>query len=154
MFPIGAVMSSATIYGSSYPVESPADQPRSELMARVAQRNTRPEMAVRRVAHALGYRFRLHRRDLPGSPDIVFPSRRKVIFVHGCFWHRHEGCRKATTPKRNSQFWLKKFSDNERRDSRDYNRLKAIGWDVLIIWECETKDGDKLARVLRGFLTD
>ena len=114
--------------------------------------HTAPEMVVRRTAYALGYRFRLHRGDLPGRPDIVFPSRHKAILVHGCFWHRHRGCPKATTPKTRAVFWKKKFSENKNRDARIIRQLKAMGWSVLIIWECETKDVQLLARTLRAYL--
>lgn len=131
---------------------APVDPRRSKLMARVRQRNTAPEIIVRRTAHMLGYRFRLHRRDLPGSPDVVFPSRRKVIFVHGCFWHRHPGCKKATTPKTRREFWKEKFRQNKKRDARNIHSLSTLGWKVLVVWECETRDTKKLARTLRTFL--
>jgi DNA mismatch endonuclease (patch repair protein) len=121
-------------------------------MAAVKDRNTTPEHAVRRLAHALGYRFRLHRKNLPGRPDLVFPSRRKIIFVHGCFWHRHPGCRKATTPKTNIEFWTSKFARNVARDAQCEQALLAADWEVLTIWECETKDLNRLERVLRTFL--
>lgn len=101
-------------------------------------------MRVRRAAHALGYRFRLHRKDLPGKPDLVFPKYRTVIFVHGCFWHRHDGCLKASHPKTNQDFWESKFSANVARDHRNTNALKNIGWRSLIVWECETKDLEKI----------
>lgn len=113
---------------------------RSALMRSVRQQNTTPETRVRSVAHRLGYRFRLHRRDLPGTPDIVFPGRRTCIFVHGCFWHRHAGCRLATTPKTRSAFWKSKFRANVVRDRRKLADLQAVGWCVGIIWECEARD--------------
>lgn len=125
---------------------------RSRLMAAVRGRNTTPELAVRRLAHALGYRFRIHRSDLPGKPDLVFPSRRKVIFVHGCFWHRHAGCRKATMPKSQIEFWSAKFARNVERDARNECELRAAGWDVLLIWECETRDIGHMTVTLRDFL--
>ncbi|NJL72977.1 MAG: DNA mismatch endonuclease Vsr [Candidatus Competibacteraceae bacterium] len=106
-------------------------------MARVGPIDTRPEMVVRRTLHAAGLRFRLHRRDLPGTPDIVLPSRRIVIFVHGCFWHQHEGCRKATIPKTRTEFWSRKFSENVRRDARNREALISAGWSVYVLWECE-----------------
>ncbi|MCJ2143685.1 very short patch repair endonuclease [Methylobacterium sp. E-066] len=121
-------------------------------MAAVKGRNTTPEMAVRRLAHALGYRFRLCRKDLPGSPDLVFSSRSKVIFVHGCFWHRHPGCRKASTPSTRVDFWQAKFDRNVERDLRNGVRLMAAGWDVLEIWECQTRDRERLAATLQDFL--
>jgi DNA mismatch endonuclease, patch repair protein len=113
---------------------------RSAIMANIKSRNTRPELAVRRDAHRLGLRFRLHRRDLPGSPDIVFPGRRTVLFVHGCYWHRHTGCKFAYTPKSNVEFWQKKFQTNVARDLRVRQELEDRGWKVITIWECETKD--------------
>lgn len=112
---------------------------RSWLMSRVAGKHTLPEMRVRRAAHALGYRFRLHRRDLPGTPDLVFPRRKLVLFVHGCFWHRHVDCSKASTPKSRTEFWQQKFNANVERDDRNRAALKALGWRVETIWECETK---------------
>ena len=125
---------------------------RSRLMRQVRGKDTKPEMAVRRLAHALGYRFRLHRKDLPGTPDIVFPSRRKVIFVHGCFWHRHPGCRKASMPTTNYDFWKSKFARNIERDARKEAALREAGWNVLVIWECETRHEDDLRVRLRDFL--
>ena len=125
---------------------------RSLLMGAIKARDTKPEMVVRRLAHALGYRFRLHRKDLPGSPDLVFPSRRAVVFVHGCFWHRHEGCRLASTPKSNEAFWQAKFGRNVERDARQQRELRALGWRVLVVWQCETRDVEGLAARLREFL--
>src|SRR5262249_15136081 len=130
----------------------PVEAGRSELMGKVRQRDTHPELLVRRLAHSLGYRFRVNRRDLPGSPDIVFTSRRKIILVHGCFWHRHKGCPKTTMPKPRRQFWLAKFSANQRRDTRVIARLQALDWKVLVIWECETKDRAGLKRRIGRFL--
>ena len=109
-------------------------------MARIRGKDTRPEMVVRRTAHAMGHRFRLHRRDLPGSPDLVFPAKRCVIFVHGCFWHRHPGCRRASNPGTRQEFWQAKFHRNVERDRRNEADLRAAGWRVGLIWECETKD--------------
>lgn len=102
----------------------------------------------RKLLHALGLRFRLHRRDLPGSPDIVLPGYRKVIFVHGCFWHRHLGCRYATTPKTRQDYWVPKFAANVERDARKQAQLEELGWHVLVVWECETKTKDALGRRL------
>ena len=121
-------------------------------MSRVKGKNTKPEMIVRRTAHALGYRFRLHRKDLPGRPDLVFPRLRKVVFVHGCFWHRHD-CPRGTLPKTNSEFWQTKLSRNVERDARSIAALQAAGWNVLVVWECETKDRDGLAGKLSTFLS-
>ena len=111
---------------------------RSELMAAIRTRDTAPELAVRRIAHRMGLRYRLHRKDLPGRPDLVFPRHRLVVFVHGCFWHRHEGCRYASTPKSRIVFWTEKFAANVARDARQQAALKALGWRVLVIWACET----------------
>ena len=113
---------------------------RSEIMSRIKGRNTKPELIVRRIAHGLGFRFRLHRRDLPGSPDMVFPRYRTVVFVHGCFWHRHDGCPYAYRPKSRIQFWTKKFEENVSRDARNEMALRGLGWRVLVIWECETRN--------------
>ena len=132
--------------------EPPPSEARSLLMARVRGKNTLPEMRVRRAAHALGYGFRLHRRDLPGSPDIVFPGRRKVVFVHGCFWHRHPGCKKTTTPTTRRRHWTAKFDRNIERDREVERRLREGGWDVLVIWECETNDAAALSALLKRFL--
>lgn len=112
---------------------------RSRMMSRIRGRDTGPEILVRRVAHGLGFRFRLHRRDLPGRPDLVLPRYRAVVFVHGCFWHRHEGCRYAYEPKSRVGFWTTKFRENIARDGRNEAALRALGWRVLIIWECETR---------------
>lgn len=127
---------------------------RSALMSRIRGKDTKPELIVRRLAHALGYRFRVHRRDLPGVPDLVFPGRRKVVFVHGCFWHRHSGCRYAYAPKSNIDFWQKKFSANVRRDKEVEHALRETGWDQLVIWECETSDVESLSARLRNYLGD
>ena len=109
-------------------------------MRLVRGKDTRPEMVVRRLAHALGYRFRLHRRDLPGVPDLAFPGRRKVVFVHGCFWHRHDdpGCWRSRLPKSRPEFWVPKLNANAARDAAVEAALRAAGWEVLVIWECET----------------
>lgn len=125
---------------------------RSRIMARVKPKDTKPEMAVRRLLHGLGYRYRLHRRDLPGRPDMSFPSRRKVVFVNGCFWHRHSGCSRATIPVTNREFWLAKFERNRIRDSRNNAQLINEGWDVMTVWECELKDLSDLADRLVSFL--
>jgi DNA mismatch endonuclease (patch repair protein) len=121
-------------------------------MARIGPRDTKPEMIVRRLIHALGYRFRLHRRDLPGTPDLTLPRLHKVIFVHGCFWHRHTGCKMASTPKTRIEFWQDKFRRNVERDARKEAELRALGWDVLTVWECETKSAKALAIQLAEWL--
>jgi len=123
-------------------------------MKRVRGKDTRPELVVRRLAHRLGYRFRLHRKDLPGSPDLVLPRYRAVIFVHGCFWHRHPGCIRASMPSTNVAFWSAKFATNVARDQRQYTQLDEMGWRVLVIWECETKDEIALSRRLRFFFSE
>ena len=112
---------------------------RSRNMSAIKSKNTKPEIAVRKLLHSMGYRFRLHRKDLPGSPDIVLPKYKTVIFVHGCFWHRHENCKYATTPKTRPAFWESKFNENIRRDRTNHNNLIKLGWKVLVIWECDLK---------------
>ena len=121
-------------------------QTRSRNMAAIRGKDTAPELAIRRILHAMGMRFRLHRKDLPGSPDIVLPRHRTVVFVHGCFWHRHEGCRYTTTPKTRQEFWLAKFESNVFRDRRNQARLEQLGWNVLVVWECELRKPEALRR--------
>ncbi|MDE0457270.1 MAG: very short patch repair endonuclease [Chromatiales bacterium] len=125
---------------------------RSALMRKVRRRNTGPEMMVRRLLHREGYRFRLHAGDLPGRPDIVFRRRRKVIFVHGCFWHRHEGCKRTTTPRTRREFWVDKFAANRKRDAAAVSSLERAGWEVVVVWECETEDPERLKNRLVAFL--
>lgn len=125
---------------------------RSALMSRIRGKNTKPEMAVRRKLHAMGYRYRLHVHSLPGTPDLVFPGRRKIIFVHGCFWHRHQGCQYAAVPKTRPEFWQEKFRQNVERDKKAIDELNAGDWDVLIVWECEVKNLELLQERLRKFL--
>jgi DNA mismatch endonuclease (patch repair protein) len=125
---------------------------RSQMMAGIKGKNTKPEMLVRKLVHGMGFRFRLHRKDLPGSPDLVFPRLKKAIFVHGCFWHRHAGCRFACTPKSNAQFWLDKLEGNKRRDVLALTALDALGWEVLVVWECEAHDLSALATRVSPFL--
>ncbi len=125
---------------------------RSEIMSRVRAEGTEPELFVRRIAHRLGYRFRLHRIDLPGKPDIVFPRHRKAIFVHGCFWHGHDQCSKAKRPATNRAFWDQKLSQNMERDRQNVVALKKVGWKVLVVWECETRDCERIAARVRRFL--
>ena len=115
---------------------------RSRNMSAIKSKNTKPEIAVRKLLHSMGYRFRLHRKDLPGSPDIVLPKYKTVIFVHGCFWHRHENCKYATTPKTRKEFWEKKFRENINRDKLNQENLSSKGWKIIIVWECEIKDKD------------
>jgi DNA mismatch endonuclease (patch repair protein) len=125
---------------------------RSENMRRIRSKGMRPELAVRSLAHKMGYRFRLHRKDLPGKPDLVFVSRRKVIFAHGCFWHSHPGCKAAHMPKSNLTYWKPKLERNRARDIRNIEALAAAGWKPLIIWECETKDEKNLGKRIAAFL--
>ena len=113
-------------------------------MARIRGKDTRPELAVRRLLHVMGFRFRLHRRDLPGTPDIVLPGRRKAIFVHGCFWHVHPGCPRAARPTTNVEFWNRKLDTNLRRDAQVREDLERLGWQVVVVWQCETRDLDAL----------
>lgn len=121
-------------------------------MSRIGPKDSRPETVVRRLLHGLGYRFRLHRKDLPGTPDIVLPGRRKIVFVHGCWWHRHEGCPKATPPKTNAAFWNAKFDRNVLRDASVRAELEDAGWQVHTVWECRTRHLDELAVELTEFL--
>jgi len=127
---------------------------RSERMARVRGRDTKPELVVRRLLHSRGYRYRLHDKKLPGSPDLVFPRKRKVIFVHGCFWHRHEGCQLARMPKSRIDFWSTKLNGNRARDQRKLAALAQLGWSAMTVWECELRDLEALASRLEGFLND
>lgn len=125
---------------------------RSRIMRSVKRAHTKPEIFVRKLLHSLGLRFRVSRHDLPGSPDIVLPKYKTVIFVHGCFWHRHSGCRFSTTPKVRVEYWLPKFASNVERDARKERELRGLGWRVMIIWECETRDqASLLARLMREF---
>jgi DNA mismatch endonuclease (patch repair protein) len=122
-------------------------------MAAVHSKNTKPELVVRKLVFGMGYRYRLHSAKLPGKPDLVFPGRHKVIFVHGCFWHRHKGCRYATSPKTRVDFWEAKFDANVARDKRTNRELKELGWSVLTVWQCQLKEPEKLARKLDDFLS-
>lgn len=131
---------------------APVDPKRSALMARVRGKNSKPEIIVRRLVHGLGYRFRLHVRSLPGTPDIVFRKKCKAIFVHGCFWHRHPGCARTTTPSTRAGFWEAKFAQNVERDARKEKALLALDWKVLVVWECETFNPDVLKTRLDAFL--
>ena len=124
---------------------------RSGIMSRIRGKNTGPEMRVRRLVHGMGFRYRLHCGDLPGTPDLVFFGRRKIIFVHGCFWHQHD-CARGTRPSSNEKFWNRKLDSNVRRDKKNVSTLKTEGWAVLIIWECETKNLDRLTVRIEKFL--
>ena len=123
---------------------------RSRNMAAIRSKDTAPELAVRRILHAMGLRFRLHRKDLPGRPDIVLPKHRTVVFVHGCFWHRHKDCRHTTTPKTRQEFWQTKFASNVERDRRNRTDLQQLGWRVIVVWECELRQPSDLKGRLTG----
>ena len=131
-------------------VVSPAR--RSEIMSRIRAKGTKPEMAVRRLVHSMGYRYRLHLSDLPGTPDLVFAGRRKVIFVHGCFWHQHPGCSKSGIPKSNQEYWTPKLARNAERDREHQLRLREMGWEVLVVWECSIRSRTDVTSAIRHFL--
>jgi DNA mismatch endonuclease (patch repair protein) len=141
----------ASLYPPAMDTRSP--EQRRRIMQAVKSKDTRPELVTRRLLHAMGYRFRLHRKDLPGRPDIVLPKHRKVIFVHGCFWHAH-GCPKGQPPKSRPDYWLPKLEANVRRDDSKINDLRAMGWKILIIWQCETRDHAVLAERLQQFVDE
>lgn len=125
---------------------------RSWNMSRIRSKGTMPEILVRSILHRLGFRFRLHRKDLPGSPDIVLPKHKTVLLVHGCFWHHHEGCKDGSIPKTNTVFWLEKIRKNIARDRRVISSLKLAGWRVMTIWECETRNVEALTARLNQVL--
>lgn len=127
---------------------------RSGIMARVRSENTGAELVVRRLVHSMGYRYRLHRKDLPGRPDLVFVGRRKVIFVNGCFWHQHPQCSFARKPKSREDYWLQKFENNCARDVRNREELILAGWKVLTVWECELGNVERVREIIRGFLNE
>lgn len=122
---------------------------RSKCMSKIRSANTTPEMCVRRIIHSMGYRYRLHNKDLPGKPDLVFPKLKKIIFVHGCFWHWHE-CKRI--PKSNQEYWRKKLDNNRKRDEIVTHSLRELGWDVEVIWECQVKNKNDLFSRIVGFL--
>ena len=125
---------------------------RSLLMSRIGSKDTGPELLVRGLLYRMGYRYRLHVRSLPGTPDIVFRKRRKVVFVHGCFWHQHPNCRDAFIPNSRPEYWIPKLERNVQRDEENRQKLKELGWQALVVWECETEEVAKLRRRLRRFL--
>ncbi len=125
---------------------------RSRNMSAIKSKNTKPEIAVRKLLHSMGYRFRLHRKDLPGSPDIVLPKYKTIIFVHGCFWHRHENCKYASTPKTRKEFWENKFNANKIRDQKILKEIKNLGWKFIIIWECEARNIRSIEEKIKRFL--
>ncbi|HYM78782.1 MAG TPA: DNA mismatch endonuclease Vsr [Candidatus Dormibacteraeota bacterium] len=125
---------------------------RSENMRRIRSQHTKPELVIRSLVHRLGFRFRLHRRDLPGRPDLTFPSLKRVIFVHGCFWHQHKRCADGRLPKSRQSYWVPKLQANVVRDKRHRANLKRLGWNVLVVWDCETADTARLATRLQNYL--
>lgn len=136
-----------------------SEEKRSEVMSSIRSKDTRPEWILRCGLHRMGFRYRLHDRRLPGVPDLVFPRYRTVVFVHGCFWHRHEGCRRATFPKTRPGFWAEKFAKNTERDARNRAELESAGWRVLVVWECELEDDteatlERIARLVRASSDD
>jgi DNA mismatch endonuclease (patch repair protein) len=133
-------------------MKASADDLRRRTMQAVKSRDTKPEMIVRRLIHKAGYRYRLHRNDLPGKPDLTFPKFKKIIFVHGCFWHGHDCKRGAREPKTNTDYWRQKINRNKARDAVEQNALRAMGWEVLVIWECQLKNIDILKARIKGFL--
>jgi DNA mismatch endonuclease (patch repair protein) len=138
--------------GASHRFDCLTPEARSALMARIRGRDTAPEIRLRALLHAMGYRFRIHRADLPGTPDVVLPGRGKVVFLHGCFWHRHAGCRHATVPRTRAEFWEAKFARKIARDRRVRRALNRAGWSVGIVWECALRDEAGLTRRLERFL--
>ena len=133
-------------------MDSVSAELRSINMRKIRSRDTLPERVVRSAAHSLGFRFRLHRKDLPGKPDLTFPRHHKVIFVHGCFWHQHAGCREGRAPSTNSSYWTPKLARTVERDTLSRAELERLGWSVLVVWECETEVADALRRALSAFL--
>lgn len=125
---------------------------RSANMSRIRSRNTSPELRVRRIVHGMGYRYRLHVSDLPGKPDLVFRRRNRIIDVRGCFWHQHPGCTDSHIPKSRINYWRPKLAGNTRRDHANSRKLQQLGWRILVIWECETKENGKLSKRLTRFL--
>lgn len=135
------------------PLEN-VDPLRRKIMSAVRGRDTKPEMSVRAILRSMGYRYRLHRKDLPGRPDIAFVGRKKVIFVHGCFWHRHYGCPRASFPKTRVEFWQDKFERNIKRDKLVEEAYADMGWRVLTVWECQIRDRAKLSKTLQIFMAE
>lgn len=134
-------------------VDTLTPEARSERMSRVHAKDTKPEMKLRKLIHGMGFRYRLHRKELPGKPDLVFPGRKSIIFMHGCFWHRHEDCGLARLPKSKQAFWCAKLEANKARDQKNISTLKAAGWRILVIWECQLRDEDRVRQVVKEFLT-
>ena len=126
---------------------------RRETMRRVKSENTKPEMAIRRLVHRMGYRYRLHRKDLPGKPDMVFPGKKKIIFIHGCFWHGHNCRAGRNKPRTNTDYWIPKIEKNVKRDKKNFEKLKECGWDVMVVWECEIHDLKMTGEKIKDFLS-
>lgn len=141
---------SGSIFGA--PMDRLTVERRSWLMGRVRSKDTGPELAVRRLVHGMGYRYRLHDGRLPGKPDLVFSGRRKVVFVHGCFWHGHARCRYARVPKSRAEYWKEKFACNKKRDAAVRRKLRDLGWRALVVWQCELRRPERLVEKLREFL--
>lgn len=133
-------------------VDTVTPKRRSEIMSNIRAKGMKPEMIVRRLVHSMGYRYRLHRKDLPGKPDLVFPGQWKVIFVHGCFWHQHRGCVNSHFPRSNQSYWTSKLEGNRKRDKANRAKLTKIGWRNLVIWECGTGDQLRMKQIIRKFL--
>jgi DNA mismatch endonuclease (patch repair protein) len=133
-------------------VDSVSASRRSENMRRIASKDTRPEMLVRRLVHGMGYRYRLHAKDVAGKPDLVLRPRKKAIFVHGCFWHQHPGCREGRVPGSRQEYWIAKLRRNVERDCENLSRLQEQGWQTFVIWECETRNEEELKKRICGFL--
>jgi DNA mismatch endonuclease, patch repair protein len=129
---------------------------RSKNMGKIRSKDTSPELIVRKLTHSLGYRFRLHRKDLPGKPDLVFPGKKKVIFVHGCFWHQHQDpeCKIARIPKSRTDYWIPKLHRNAERDMQHQKDLKKKGWTSLVVWECDCSSPERMTELIEGFLSD
>lgn len=134
-------------------IDHVSKEKRSAIMKRIRGKNTTPEMIVRKLVYSLKYRYRLHVKNLPGKPDLVFASRKKVIYVHGCFWHYHK-CKKGNPPKSRLDYWLPKLEENNRRDMRNYEEIAALGWKYMVIWQCQMADKDALASKIASFLDD
>jgi len=137
-------------------VDKLTPEERSKNMSRIQSKDTTPEMIVRKLIFSKGYRYRLHRKELPGKPDIILPSKKKIVFVHGCFWHQHNNpkCKIARVPKSKTEYWIPKLERNVERDAEHQKSLRSKGWKVLVVWECETNDVKKLSRKLDRFLSD
>lgn len=127
---------------------------RSRIMSKISCKDTKPEILVRRILHKMGFRYRLHVNDLPGTPDIVLPRHKKIIFVHGCFWHGHEGCNRSKRPKTNVDFWNQKIDGNIERDEKTKEELEEMGWKVLVIWQCQTRDLESLEQIILKFMSE